>query len=454
MVNGRSSSRKEITSFLVIHGIGEQNPFETLDAFARGLASSLEHAKRLSSVEHCLAKRKTPSASWTESFVRLHLKGPEEIVEVHEYYWAYMTEEQISLADILRWVKKAIRGAMHFAHENAKLKELVNETSGYSPELKASVNTLPSDVTPRRDPYWWRLLQIVWRLRFFYPVILFLSASFREISNVLPLPASITKKLAEMLAQRASLIMTQYIGDIAIYTTTDQKSRHYKLRQKILTESHNLFESLLAAGESQRLVLVGHSLGSVIAYDTLNRMNIEMNARGSERLKEDGQQLAAERIAGLITFGSPLDKIAFWFRDHVTSDQILRRQILHQLHSFKAKWTVLYEEVMVKQKGIKLSHEGIRPQLDHLPWVNYFSRLDPVSGHLDYYAIPEEDNVDLEFAPDSRYGTKWGAAHIAYWEDAGMFNDIVKRFLGGTSKTGKQQPLTVATEQRRRKPAR
>jgi len=54
------------------------------------------------------------------------------------------------------------------------------------------------------------------------------------------------------------------------------------------------------------VAIVGHSLGSVIAYDTLNGLinEDERNGRKTGILK---------RTSILLTFGSPLDKIAFFF---------------------------------------------------------------------------------------------------------------------------------------------
>ena len=58
-----------------------------------------------------------------------------------------------------------------------------------------------------------------------------------------------------------------------------------------------------------------------------------------------------------------------------------------------------------------------------MPGVNYFSREDPISGHLDFYVIPEEDNVLLDI---DRF---WGVAHVGYWTHPPFYEDIAKRFL-------------------------
>ncbi len=78
-----------------------------------------------------------------------------------------------------------------------------------------------------------------------------------------------------------------------------------------------------------QIIVAGHSLGSVIAYDALNRVIQETNARRVEK-KE------ASKIIGLVTLGSPLDKLAFFFQVRTDEDKRVQRQILAHLHKFRA----------------------------------------------------------------------------------------------------------------------
>ncbi len=56
--------------------------------------------------------------------------------------------------------------------------------------------------------------------------------------------------------------------------------------------------------------------------------------------------------------------------------------------------------------------------------LNFWDVKDPVSGHLDFYAIPPEDNRQLAM------GAKWGIAHTAYWGHAPMYEEVVREVLG------------------------
>src|SRR5512139_2046799 len=89
------------TAFLVIHGIGEQSPYETLDSFGRGMDDYLRSLDPSVTAEHRMASRQDPGgSSWTEHFVRLRPAAGDDLIDVHEFYWAYLSEEKISVSEI------------------------------------------------------------------------------------------------------------------------------------------------------------------------------------------------------------------------------------------------------------------------------------------------------------------------------------------------------------------
>ncbi len=67
--------------------------------------------------------------------------------------------------------------------------------------------------------------------------------------------------------------------------------------------------------------------------------------------------------------------------------------------------------------------DPLEHKLDRLPWVNFYGRKDPVSGHLDFYTIDDQDNIELNL-PQS-----WGVAHTGYWTSKEFYEKIVERFL-------------------------
>lgn len=379
-----ASFPKGKTAFLVIHGIGEQNPFETLDSFTRGMIDHLRSQGISFSAEHMLAERSDAGgSSWTESRVRLKPSEADSIIDIHEYYWAYLTEEQISVSEVWEWVEKTLEGTRNFYQENTELRHRYEKDGKVSFKLDKVLRRL-------------RMLSLI------YPIIKLLVGG---LSYTVP---AWGRGLANWLKNSAYYILKGYIGDIAIYTTMDEKSRFYRIRQQILAKSQTLLESVLADPQYERVIIAGHSLGSVISYDTLNKINIKANLAGSVKPP-------IEKIKGLVTFGSPLDKIAFFFREHAGKEQYVRRQIMEHLHSFKAR------PLSFSNDRVNLSNP-LKPLLDGIFWVNYYNENDPVSGHLDFYNV--DRNVEIELPGP------WGVAHVQYWEDRKVFfSDISRQFL-------------------------
>lgn len=371
------------TAVLVIHGIGEQNPFETLDVFARTLWGILESGPTQSAPKgrHMMQ----PRDRWTEHYLRLlRVEAAGPAIDVHEYYWAYQMSEKITLPEIVDWLVKVSDGARkHYG---------VNET------LRKQYEQMGVDVFDHTGQFKskWYLRHIGWALRLLgflqglgFPRIPYLDVVMRA------------------LMRKATRLIVDYVGDVAIYTTMDVKSKHYEIRTKVLEESVALLTQLLE--EYHQVLIVGHSLGSVIAFDTLNRINLEINT-GTVPADRAG------RIVGLVTFGSPLDKIAFFFREHTPDDQCIRRQILSHLHGFKSRDLNL-------QTDARSVENPIVCHLEHVRWLNFWDRQDPISGHLDFYQIPDDDNIQLDMQQP------WGFAHLGYWAYRPMYDRIAREFF-------------------------
>ncbi|MCZ6700200.1 MAG: hypothetical protein O7B80_00925 [bacterium] len=104
---------QERTAILVIHGIGEQNPFETLDQFVRGLwTAANDHyglqAPDVFQMSHAQVSRQTAatSESWIENYIELGAGDKFPSIDIYEYYWAYQMTEQATIRDIIEWLKE------------------------------------------------------------------------------------------------------------------------------------------------------------------------------------------------------------------------------------------------------------------------------------------------------------------------------------------------------------
>lgn len=161
--------------------------------------------------------------------------------------------------------------------------------------------------------------------------------------------------------------VVEYVGDVAIYISSYKVSRFDTIRKSILEEACTVARQIYSAGISDKtelpydsVVIVGHSLGSVISYDTLNR------CINWDQVECNFERQVVPRTTRFITFGSPLDKTAFLFRTQVSSARNLR------------------EALAARQQPLILDYQKFRP-LETFRWINIHAPADIISGHLDYY---------------------------------------------------------------------
>lgn len=414
------------TAFLVIHGIGEQVPFESMDGFTRGLMQHLKQQFSPASIQiaHHLIERQNPDrTAWTESFVRLSSAvDPDWSIDIHEYYWANLTEGLITVPQVWQWLEQTLRGTQHFYESHKTLQqELFDQCSIPQP------SSLGASTVTRS---WYRLSRVIWHLRVVYPLIrlaLFLTPQWPYWQPL--------QLLRNWLDRRATKAIVGYIGDVAIYTSLDRKSRYFKVRQSIIHGAQTLLESILADQTCDRVVVAGHSLGSVIAYDALNQLNIKANlvkARSADDYRSFEAQL--DKLQGLITFGSPLDKVAFFFQEQLgrvlnrrpapkegeaLETPYVRSQLLGHLHSFKVRRSEQPLGYSMLNPVQEILADPLKPKAFH--WVNFYDCKDPISGHLHYYR--DLENIRLELSQP------WGYAHNGYWQHAPFYQSIAERFL-------------------------
>lgn len=183
------------------------------------------------------------------------------------------------------------------------------------------------------------------------------------------------------------LFVVEFAGDVAIYVASHRLDRWAATRQAIKEVALKATQAVYEFGGYPQHVLVGHSLGSVVAYDMLNKLlNEDALCDGALRIKE--------RTTLLLTFGSPLDKTAFLFRAQSEFSDV--------------------REAMAAAAQPLISDYRHRP-----PWLNIYSKNDPISGALNYY-----DPIDNQDVPDPKCRVEnlpdpqaWVPliAHTQYW---------------------------------------
>ena len=228
--------------------------------------------------------------------------------------------------------------------------------------------------------------------------------------------------LAIVIAYIGKWFLREFVGDVAAYVSSHAVSKFDDLRNSIQKASLGVFQPVYEE-ESQasklrraavkaakagaipdiefeygEIVVLGHSLGSVIAYDTIDALiNLP---QGTGALDVSG------RTKALLTFGSPLDKTAFIFR--------LQRPKQNEIR-----------EALAAAKQPLVQNYAFRPKR----WVNLYSPDDWISGSLEYYDpdgipdpitgvlapehTPNADKRVHNFEDPDAYIPL--AAHVAYW---------------------------------------
>lgn len=233
---------------VVIHGIGEQQPGETLnDLIASGVLTSADPAQAMW----------VKPDYFSDSFElrRASLKGSRTrpATDVFEFYWAHLIRDT-TLAQVGAWLRQLM--------------------------LRRTVPT------PLR-PLWF----LAW--------ISLLVAGAATILYLAGVEAAVWLFTAPAVLTLAGLgwrlfgepVAVDVIGDAARYLSP--KPGNIAQRQAIREAGVALVEKLHESGRYDRIVLLGHSLGSVIAYDIITHAWIRMHARHRRPSRPSFRELVA-----------------------------------------------------------------------------------------------------------------------------------------------------------------
>jgi hypothetical protein len=285
--------------------------------------------------------------------------------------WLLVALSIVALAAAgVRVARMAVRGLFDLFRQSGTTKEFW---------LSASVLGATAAVIVGATWAAWRLIQQIHPAR--------LSAAL----VVGPWGQTLVWLLAIGVSAVARRFLVAYVGDVAAYIQPQELDRFNRLRERV---KECVWKSALAVFVSSErydeVVIVGHSLGSAIAYDTLNRLYRE-------------EQLGAvpdvqARSTLFVTFGSPLDKIAFLF-----SLQGSNREGL---------------DALAASAQPLIAFPSIRPR-----WVNIYSNWDIISGRLDFYDKKPVGSRHVENLSDPD-ACVWLAAHTEYWDGRLVFDTI------------------------------
>jgi len=436
-INRFASWVQEDTAILVFHGVGNQKPLETLDTFGRGLISAYAEYGGLRPADlqlshHLIKKTGDNGQVWFDNIIRISHKNSDKVIDLYEYFWAHYPEGKVTLSDMQRFVEATAKGAETFYDEQEKLGQLFGDRSFFFEDGRFMAGR-------------YRMLLRI--SSYFIPTMVKMSAAILNLLRGIPWLGRLAYALGEKLEESGFNVLTSVAGDVAAYNTTDPKFRLYEVRKKILKGAVAALRCLVEPqGDGPfkktdwpygRVLLAGHSLGSQIAFDALNRFDHLIaqeeirgaNPRGQLIINgKPSREKLSDRFAGFVTFGSPLDKVAFFFRARSRKGSYLQQQLLENFHCFKQRdWSLAGEPppFVVKSTLPRL--------LDDLPWRNYFDLNDPISGSLDFYQDLINIHCHFEEGNKPRFrgvlSHLWPFTHSRYWNCQAMYGDIINQLL-------------------------
>jgi len=215
---------------ILIHGIGEQRPMDTLRRFVDAVWTTDESVQH----EHAQAGVFSKPDTLSESFELRRLTTTQNRAGVrtdfYEFYWAHHMEGT-SLNHVFGWARRL---------------------------LLRNPLALPRDLVPA-----WFLLVGISLVVLFFALQTVLPADSRAVA----LPAWATGLLGVAAAWLVVPVLKGVVGDAARYL--DPTPGNVGRRQAIRKAGVDILKRLHESQDYRRIVVVGHSLGSVIGYDIL-----------------------------------------------------------------------------------------------------------------------------------------------------------------------------------------
>jgi hypothetical protein len=158
----------------------------------------------------------------------------------------------------------------------------------------------------------------------------------------------------------ANVFLSMYVSDVMFWTTSDEKDSRYRKREDILRTTSLTVRHVPADPRCKRVVIVAHSLGSAIAYETLLGLGRAKRARQG-RSDLSISLSALSKVTDFVTLGSPIQLISTLFERRTS-----------QYHRYNriadARRASTDDDPFLRGKGIR--------------WVNVSDPADPISSGI------------------------------------------------------------------------
>lgn len=146
--------------------------------------------------------------------------------------------------------------------------------------------------------------------------------------------------------------LLDYAGDVVTYVFGYQSSKFYEVREAVVKKVEDIVSSVCNSGRFDAVVVLAHSQGTIVAYDAINRY-----------LLKNGSDGMTVPLKAFVTFGCPLDKIAYIFRSESGVQSPMRN-------------------ALISSRQPLVDNEELRRQLR---WFNVYSKHDIIAGSLESF---------------------------------------------------------------------
>ena len=119
--------------------------------------------------------------------------------------------------------------------------------------------------------------------------------------------ASVVVALGSVVAMN---FFRNFLGDVLQWVTYEETNVKNQRRKNILNLGFNTLAHVLNNDKCKRLIVVGHSLGSAIAMDSL------LDLRRHNFAAPENKKVKLDCFQGFITMGSPIDRIHYFFESY------------------------------------------------------------------------------------------------------------------------------------------
>ncbi len=268
-------------ALVMIHGIGEQTPMKTLRGFVETLWTADPSVRHPNAPGTVWSKPDNQSRSFELRRLTTARNKSGVRTDFFEFYWAHHISGS-TFFHLLAWLK-----TLFFRRPIAVNRSIVLAW------CLAWILVVAGLAGFLAYLFEWRIdlfgLEIAFDRRFLF-------ADTRASSILIPL----------VFAALANAVLLPIIGDAARYLRA--APYNIQARHEILSEGVSFLRTLIDSGKYERIVVVGHSLGSVIGYDILTHAWHAYNKTPPAR---GGRHEARDRLQNLAAAGDGLDVEAY-----------------------------------------------------------------------------------------------------------------------------------------------